>query len=207
MPRFRISEIKPDSCAFSKTTALAFKSANNKTNEQRQNLRLPLLICIYFCGPRRGEIEVKRKRQEVRSFGLTTHHPKLLVLQSPCGTGSFHLLRPHALRPRVTLQVSRGQPEARYKHQRTPDCKRSYQKPANHFSRSLIIRGKAVSEEPFRSPLTDKQRANEQHQPNPRGLLGEIKGDANGLVLVVAIDPHARIIAIEVAAPFRVLPF
>ena len=51
MPRFRIAEIQSNSYAFSKTTALAFKSANGKTNEQRQNLRLPLLICVYFCGP------------------------------------------------------------------------------------------------------------------------------------------------------------
>ena len=52
MPRFRISEIKLDSYTFSKANILAFKSANDKTNEQRQNLRLPLLICVYFCGPR-----------------------------------------------------------------------------------------------------------------------------------------------------------
>ena len=53
-PLFEIAKSQSASYTFSKTFALAFKSATDRTNEQRQNLRLPLLICVYFCGPRRS---------------------------------------------------------------------------------------------------------------------------------------------------------
>ena len=103
----------------------------------------------------------------------------------------------------VSLQISRRQPEARYQHQRTPDRKSSYQKPANNFSRSLIIGGEAVTEDPFRSPLTNKQRANEQRQPNPRSCFGEIQSHPNSLVLIVAIDPNARVVSIVIDAELQ----
>ena len=103
----------------------------------------------------------------------------------------------------MSLQISCRQPEARYKHQRTPDRKSSYQKPANHFSRSLIIRGEAVTEDPFRSPLTNKQRADEQRQPNPRSWFGEIQSHPNSLVLIVAIGPNARVVSIVIDAELQ----
>ena len=88
---------------------------------------------------------------------------------------------------------------------RTPPlwCKSSYQKPANHFSRSLIIGGEAVTEDPSRSPLTNKQRANEQRQPNPRSCFGEIQSHPNSLVLIVAIDPNARVVSIVIDAELQ----